>query len=248
MKITYIIVIILLVIIILLYNKRENFLVNTEAVGNIASVYADVSGIARFNNIKTQNLDVFNNINILQNKVKLNNLDISGNLNINNVDISGNLRIDGILTKKENVARYVIVGNKLKSGIDSQTYWTIHEVEIYDSSGTNIALNKPVTIISGKTEHPNTSVWGLPGNITSGHAKNEDTDFYHAYDKTDNELQIDLGKEYDIKQIIIYNRWNWNATERANNTSIQLLDSNRKVNRIIFTGNWNQAYSKEFML
>ena len=56
MKITYILVIILLFIIILLYNKKENFIVGNEAINNIASVYADVSGTATFNNVRTKDI------------------------------------------------------------------------------------------------------------------------------------------------------------------------------------------------
>jgi hypothetical protein len=260
MHLTYIIVIILLVIIILLYNKRENFLVNTEAVGNIASVYADASGVANFNNIrtnyiKTQNIDVLNNINILQNKVKLNNVDISGNVDINgnmnitkNVDISGNLNVNGKIYSKQNIARYIRIGNKLTSGIDSVDSWTIHEVEVYDSTGINIALNKGVAVISGQTAYPNNNEWGIAANITNGNAKALDGDSYHGNADKNHELEIDLGQEYDIKQIIVHNRYHSSYVTHANNTSIQLLDKNKNVNRVIFTGNWLHTYSKEYLL
>ena len=210
MKITYILVIILLVIIILLYNKKENFIVGNEAINNIASVYADASGTA-----------TFNNINIL-----------------------------GKIYRKDNMARYIRVGNKLTSGINSEEYWSIREVEVYDFSGNNIALNKPVTVISGKSINSDDTDWGLPENITNGNALAADKDCYHGDISKDHELEIDLGKEYNIYQIIIYNRYERNYTTRANNTSIQLLDStpNKNVNRVIFTGKWDGLYSKEFNL
>jgi hypothetical protein len=248
MQITYIIVIILIIIIVFLLSKKnsENFLVGNEAIENITKMYANSTGSAAFNNIDVNNL-------------KVNNIDISGTLTIKNklntsdiitsgsIDISSNAIIKGSLYKKENIARYVRVGNKLKSGIAHYDYWTIKEVEIYDSSGTNIAFNKPVTVTDGKTHHPNDNNWGLPGNITNGSAKDVDNDSYHGGTGT-NELEIDLGKEYYISQIVIFNRYNGQAEHRANNTSIQLLDSNRNVNRVIFTGNWLQCYSKEYIL
>ena len=258
MKITYILVIILLVIIILLYNKKENFIVGNEAINNIASVYADVSGTATFNNVRTKDIitnDIrTNNLNILEkldasgtstfNNIRTNNLNIS-----NNLDISGNLNILGKINKKnDNLARYIRVGNKLTSGINSESNWTIHEVEVYDLSGNNIALNKPVTVISGVTNYPGDNTWGMPGNITNGNALAANNDCYHGNDSKDHELEIDLQKLYSIGQIIIYNRYDSLLSNRANNTSIQLLDSNKKVIRIIFTGNWLTIYSKEYIL
>ena len=266
MKITYILVIILLVIILLLYNKKENFIVGNEAISNIASVYADVSGTATFNNVRTNDIKTndirTNNLNILDkfdasgtstfNNIRTNNLR-TNNLNIsNNLDISGNLNILGKIYKKDdNMVRYIRVGNKLTSGINSEAYWTIHEVEVYDLSANNIARNKPVTVISGRTEYPNDNNWGSPSNITNGNATISDSDYYHGNASKDHELEIDLGQLYSIGQIIIYNR-NVNPIDkisnRANNTSIQLLDSNKKVIRTIFTGNWYSIFSKEYIL
>ena len=81
----------ILIILIIYLNKRvtESFTV-TEAVQNIAKVYADTSGTVMFNNINA-------NGNINANSIKIsNNIDISGNLDISgNTNINNNLYLAG---------------------------------------------------------------------------------------------------------------------------------------------------------
>jgi hypothetical protein len=248
MKTIYIISIILILIIFFLHNKKkEHLLASNESINNIASIYSNATGTVSFNNINSSGIAKFNNLDV-SGSIKFNNLDISGNINTTgNINTSGNINTTGNINKKQNKARYIRIGNRLLSSVPKRDHWAIKEVEVYDQSGTNIAKNKTVTITAGNTLYPDNADWGIPGNIVNGKATTDDDDCYHGI-TGDNELEIDLGAEYDITQINVYNRYNNEQALRANNTSIQLLDANRNVNRVIYTGNWDKAYSKEYIL
>lgn len=112
MKPVYIISFILIaIIILLLIKKNENFTSN-EAVVNIAKIYADASGTATFNNLKSTNLNT--------NKISTNNLDISGTIkNTGNLNISGNLNIANKLDISNNLNVNTILN---MVGVDIRTY------------------------------------------------------------------------------------------------------------------------------
>ena len=185
--------------------------------------------------------------NFIVGKESINNLasvyaDVSGTVTFNNINILGKINT------KHNMARYIRIGNILTSSINSGEQWYIYEVEVYDLYGTNIALNKPVTVISGDATNLGDFNNTLPEVIPDGNLR---SNFYSGDNNKDHELEIDLGEEYEISQIIIYNNSdmeNWSTG--VNNTSIQLLDStpNKNVNRIIFTGKWDKLSSKEYLL
>jgi hypothetical protein len=233
MKTIYISSIILIIIIFFLHTKKkEHLLTSNEAVNNIASLYSNTTATVAFNNINSTG------------STKLTTLDVSGTANLKDINVSGNIN------KKQNKARYIRIGNRLPSAMDKADYWTIKEIEVYDQSGINIALYKPVTVTAGTTPYPGDSNWGLKENIVNGRAiaaNDNDTDCYHG-NTGENELEIDLGVEYDISQIVLHNRYSADYSWRANNTSIQLLDANRNKNRVIYTGNWLKVYSKEYIL
>jgi hypothetical protein len=164
-----------------------------------------------------------------------------------NIYTSNWIHANGTIVAKQNRARYIRIGNALESGIARREYWTIKEVEVYDFEGTNVAKNKPVTVLKGSANFPGDSNWAVPGNIVNGDSKVNDIGDYHG-SAGENELEIDLGQEYDITQINVFNRFHDQYTQRADNTSIQLLDKNKVRNRVIHTGNWYQVYSKEYIL
>jgi len=105
-------------------------------------------------------------------------------------------------------------------------------------------------------------LYGTPSNITEGEiftyfepspvssynslADNWNLGFHG--DVGINVLQIDLGAEYNISQIEVFNRWHADIDWRANGTTIELIDSNNIVNKIIYTGIWHRQYSKTFLL
>jgi len=192
----------------------------------------------------------------------------SNNSILNNGLVNDSLVIDtlGSLTSnrinnKENNARYIRIGNKIDSKL-RQNYWTIIEVRVYSHSGENIALKKPVTLIEGQKWKGVTGDNGIPSNITNDiiftyYAPSVDY-MYHSLgdnyqlgfigDVGIHVLQIDLGAEYNISQIEVFNRFNQDYCWRADGTTIELIDSNNIVNKIIYTGLWHTQYSRTFLL
>ena len=163
--------------------------------------------------------------------------------------------IAGANTRKK--ARYLIVGNKNRKDLAIGA-WTLVKIEAYDNTGVNVIEGKPTKKIEGepanstfKPENTNTgtvfsTATNMVDNANSGyHGKDEIV--FHA-------LEYDLGKEFYIDQIVLHNRWhggthnNLSVTARMNGTTIELFDANKKLLRTIQTGNWNQAYSKEYLL
>lgn len=160
------------------------------------------------------------------------------------VKISGNLEGGYQL---RNRAKFIRIGNnKHKLWSD---YWTPIELEAYDHSGNNIAKGKVVKKISGNP-YGNYNI----NNIVNGKIFNSDKERHdnhlHGYHGHvgKHELEIDLGAEYDIAEIIIYNRWNSDADQRLDGTHIQLLDKDKNQRRLIHTGLWHRQYSKEYLL
>lgn len=255
-------ILIIIIIIIFINNKSEHAgstppatpnvpNLSAEAIQNIAKIYADTNNTATFNNINITGKitgNVTGNVTgKLMNNDGTTSLYLNTDKNLIITDVSGETRWDLYgYTKDINKlrsARYIRVGNNIPSAISSQEYWTIREILVYDSNGNNIAKNKPITITVGSMEGNNPAT-----NVVNGNIPFSDTDFYHG-NSARNELEIDLGTEYNnISQIVIYNRYNYNYYFRADNTSIQLLDKDKKVNRIIFTGKWDGIDSKEYIL
>jgi hypothetical protein len=70
------------------------------------------------------------------------------------------------------------------------------------------------------------------------------------------EVEIDLGQEYSIYQIQLFNRmfkddidrWKELVSNRMSGTVVKLLDSDYNVNRVINTGVWLNVFSKEYTL
>ena len=89
MKTEHIIIAILLIVILFfIWNNNKEHLTGTEAVFNISKVYADASGTANFNNIKTAgNAGVTGNLDVsgVGRFNKITGVDISGG----NLDVSG---------------------------------------------------------------------------------------------------------------------------------------------------------------
>ena len=156
-----------------------------------------------------------------------------------------------------NKARYIIVGNKNRKDLAIGA-WTLVKIEAYDNTGVNVIEGKPTKKIEGepanstfKPENTNTgTVFSTATNMTD----NADRGYHGKDEIVFHALEYDLGKEFYIDQIVLHNRWhggthnNLSVTARMNGTTIELFDANKKLLRTIQTGNWNQAYSKEYLL
>lgn len=76
-KVLIAIIFIIIIALILIYKKQENFLVGNESVANITKIYADVSGTANFNNIKSNKIT---SNEITSNQIRADRIDISGKI------------------------------------------------------------------------------------------------------------------------------------------------------------------------
>lgn len=130
---------------------------------------------------------------------------------------------------------------------DNEAFLHPAEIEVYDFNNNNIARGKQVTtsqLYSGSK--PASAV--VDGN-TSGTWINS-TCCVHTKSGKDVFIEIDLGAEYNVSKIVIYNRDNSNncgqCPNRMNNARVRCLDNNNKVVLDFNTGiYWNK---KEFSL
>lgn len=165
--------------------------------------------------------------------------------------VEKDLKVNGKTKFNLNKARYIRVGNN-----DSpfwRHYWSLIELEAYDDSGNNVAKGKPVTRVHG-TQHGNYAM----SNITNGKVFDGGAGGRHFHDNiglgyhgstNKQELEIDLGSEKYITQIVLYGRYHGSYIHRLDGTSVKLLDANKNVTRKIMTGMWHDGtYSKEYLL
>ena len=170
---------------------------------------------------------------------------VKGKICINNTCINqGSLQ--NLDTK--NRARYIRVGNK--DGSLRKDYWTLIELRAYDQNGNNVAAGKPVKILEGRKWADQTP----PERIVDGQVFDSSTalhdNWYKGYhgDTGINVLEIDLGAEVNLSQVELFNRWNADIDWRMDGTTIELIATDGKRNRIIYTGLWHRQYSKEYIL
>ncbi len=101
---------------------------------------------------------------------------------------------------------------------------TLAEVEVY-SGGRNVALH-------GKATQKNTSNGGdaskaIDGNTSGSFGNGGQT---HTEENTQNPWwEVDLGREYPIARIVIYNRTEGNLGKRLNNFTLKVLDAHRRT-------------------
>jgi hypothetical protein len=163
------------------------------------------------------------------------------------ITIPKNVNVSGLVLQKRNKAKLIKVGN-LDPTI-AKDHWTLIELRAYDHAGNNVAQGKPVSIVQG-------SAYGgtPPGNITDGRIFNAPNQLhdnwnlgYHGNPGI-NALQIDLGAEIDLAEIVLFNRWDASYDWRMDGTTIELIGADNIRNRIIHTGLWHRQYSKEYLL
>ncbi len=172
-----------------------------------------------------------------------------------NLSVQGNISTNGIVYQKRNKARYIKVGNAIDTKLQ-EGYWTLIELQAYDHAGNNVALNKTVTLVSG-TAYSNSlvskitdgNIFSGGSNLSSGNNNNSDNSDQGFHGNTgSNVIQIDLGSEIDLAEIVLFNRWNENYDSRMDGTTIELIGADGVRNRIIYTGLWHRQYSKEYLL
>jgi len=180
----------------------------------------------------------------------------AGSINMHsNLIVGGNSTITGNSTIKgstlNNNIRYIQVGNSLDKN-NWHHMWAIGEVQVFDETGANVALKKPVKILKG-IPHPayDKNKASDPNSITNGVIRSNDwANYFHGGirkdrgTKTQTLLEIDLGKEYNISSIYVSARWNkdgWNK-DRQKGTHIETFNQDRKRKSLSI---WQEEYRKE---
>ena len=159
--------------------------------------------------------------------------------------VNGNSTIKGdtytntrLLTNK---VRYIQVGNT-KSDMRRQDNthvwhpsWAITLLTAYDENGTLVSNGKPVKRLAGTPQ----TRWGAPSVITNNKIDDAEAGTYHNM-KGQSLLEIDLGREYYIKNIVLICRWWKPFTEHQHGTHIQTFNQARKsINLVHFGNSWN---------
>jgi len=211
-----------------------------------------VSGKTRLNNDLTvsgsstvsKNSTVSGNSTVNGTSTLGSSLTVSGNSTVSgdsvikgNSMISKNMTVDGHISS--NKTRYIQIGNN-RFGITGghwDRYWSISEVQAFDKNGTDIALRKPVKQLKGVGLDQNRFP---PSCITNGIIRGyENNQYFHGGGSNEQTLlEIDLGAEYYIKNIVITARWNGGITERQNGTHIETFNAARQSINFVQTGQW----------
>jgi len=101
---------------------------------------------------------------------------------------------------------------------------TLAEVEVY-SDGKNVALQGKAS--QSSTAHTGAAARGIDGNKSGTYGDGGQT---HTKEGEPNPWwQVDLGKEFPIESIVIYNRTDGNLGSRLNNYTLKILDGNKNA-------------------
>ena len=171
-----------------------------------------------------------------------NNLTVGGNTIISgNLNVTG--EISGELIKKGVKARYIRVGNNIPNFVSPVDYLSIGEILVINDKYQNVAKDIVPTQIVGTEYVP----IEYPLKEATDGIIRDSTNFFHG-NTGSNVIEIDLKEEYNIMQIIIYNRTGTSGPNRLNGSYIKLFDKNKNDIHTIFTGYWNDSSFKEFYL
>jgi putative heme-binding domain-containing protein len=101
---------------------------------------------------------------------------------------------------------------------------TLAEVEVY-SDGKNVARQGKASQVN--TAHGGDAARAIDGNKSGTYSDGGQT---HTQEGVDNAWwEVDLGAEFPIQSIVIYNRTDGNLGQRLNNFTLKVLDRDRKV-------------------
>ena len=235
--------ILLLIILLLLSKNREEPMTNTEAVNSLVSLYKD-------GKFKAESLDVSNNINIAKNimigiqpDTEFLSIAPIGTDSFPDYTKALNIDLNGNIFKPANRAKFIEISDK-KPIYDYKPnrFMSIGKIIILDVNGVDVARKATVKQTEGTMLSS-----GQYGAVDSIIKYEDNTKYFHS-DTSNNTLLLELEKETDISQIILYGRPDGAFFEETNNVYLTLLDENKNVKRVIHTGNWSHINSKEFIL
>ena len=124
-------------------------------------------------------------------------------------------------------------GTEFKFEIPSMCYYvkiirpgrgilSVAEVQVFDNSNTNVALNKDTD--QSTTQNSGNSSRAVDGNTNTNWNRSSIT---HTRNTNDNYLEINLGGGYRVKRVVVFNRKDC-CSERIAGAKIILLDRNKK--------------------
>ncbi|HEY3787193.1 MAG TPA: discoidin domain-containing protein, partial [Urbifossiella sp.] len=100
---------------------------------------------------------------------------------------------------------------------------TLAEVQVF-SDGKNVALNKKATQIN--TGYGGVAARAVDGNTSGSFGDNGQT---HTQEGTDDAWwEVDLGGEFPIEKIVVFNRTDGSLGSRLNNFTLRVLDADRR--------------------
>jgi hypothetical protein len=142
-------------------------------------------------------------------------------------------------TATNSTANTTATNSTANTGQTGQFDWTLIEIRVFDDTGTNIALNKGVSVKSDAAGVYRDRLTGPPiyplNNIINGKISENKTDTeqaikndmiingYQAKGPNPHQLEIDLKGEFNISQIQLFNIKVPSKTNRMNNTIVELI-------------------------
>jgi len=172
------------------------------------------------------------------------NLTVGGNSTVTgNSTVGKNNIINGSISS--NKTRYIQVGNNRFGNTVNHWNkdWSISEVQAFDKNGTDIALRKPVKQLKGVGHAQHLFP---PSCITNGIIRgHHHQHYFHGGGSNEQTLlEIDLGAEYYIKNIVITGRWHGGLAERQNGTHVETFNAAKQSINFVQTGQWWQDLTK----
>ncbi len=140
-------------------------------------------------------------------------------------------KVKGLLTGLPPELAKLVAGEKGTKGRyvrvelpGKQRTLTLAEVQVF-SDGVNVALK-------AKASQSSTAAGGAAGRAVDGNTSGIYTDgsATHTQEGTDDPWwEVDLGREFPIEQIVVWNRTDGNLGNRLNNFAVRVLDANKQT-------------------
>lgn len=140
-------------------------------------------------------------------------------------------KVKGLLTGLPPELAKLVAGEKGTKGRyvrvelpGKQRTLTLAEVQVF-SDGVNVALK-------AKASQSSTAAGGAAGRAVDGNTSGtyNDGSATHTQEGTDDPWwEVDLGREFPVEQIVVWNRTDGNLGNRLNNFTVRVLDANKQT-------------------
>jgi hypothetical protein len=259
-------------------NITTDKLMFTNGIMSDDMVFGPNAKISKDGNIEGNNLKLKGNLTVNDILIKKNRARIIRVGNINSTDVIDENSFKNAFrflgnANNANAASTTSAEKKKDKSLAAEDFWSLIEIRVFDDTGINRAANGTVKQITGK---PDTSQFKfnkvdfiIDGDIFRINKDNDNGVNGYIGGKGKHLLEINLGDEYNISQIQLFNRNDPidpkepKVSNRMNDTIVELISdlnytnatANDKtvpqvlyLNRRINTGLWDGIYYKEFIL